>query len=268
MNMKANDLKVGRVIPLVAEMVLAGSLHAAVPATLNAAPTSFSAGNVISAAAVNTNFSNLFANDGALNTEIGATNTLVAAANTQLAKVDSTNWSTVTGGIKYSGGKLGIGAATPTTLFQVDGSASGTAPLTAFNITSALANCYPLALLRPVMATDDRVMVALGQSVSTGNAGYMSMQYKGNNDDANSFGLGVVGVQEALYWNKGRQVGIAGAPVAGNGIMLTVYGKGSFSDTLYVNGTTYTSDKRLKKDIATIPSPLEAIARLRGVTYR
>jgi len=58
-------------------------------ATITAPPNSFNSGTTISSSAVNSNFSTLWANDQAMNSQLF--------------------WSVVTGGINFSGGNIGIG---------------------------------------------------------------------------------------------------------------------------------------------------------------
>jgi hypothetical protein len=65
----------------------------------------------------------------------------------------------------------------------------------------------------------------------------------------------------------GGLVGIGMAPNAGNSLAVNgnLWIVGSIIDS---SGVVTSSDRRLKKDVATLPGALDALGKLRGVTYR
>jgi hypothetical protein len=175
---------------------------------------SFSAGSAIRPGVMNANFTNI---------------------NTQFTNLDSSHWSMVTGGIDYTGGKIGIGTTTPKALLNVGAGSGDIAAPAGVGIRIA----------------------AGGYRTAYSNA---FIQLTGGYTDSGFVGAWDINCNTNSL--KFSTMTSFASPIETDILSLTSDGNAVLKGTL-----SQGSDRRLKQDIATLPSALDNLTKLRGVTF-
>lgn len=191
-----------------------------------------------------------------------------AAINTQFTKLDSGNWSKVTGGINYAGGNIGIGSASPV--------ANDTLTLSGNNNGIALGAPSANGGYAEVSANS-----GIGYFRSNTYWGSPSNRYVvpgyaawvtvGILDGSIRFWTAPSGLADAAMTATERmQISNSGHVGIGQSNpvdALDVTGNVVVTGSVWASGAILTSDQRLKKDIATLPGALDSLEKLRGVTF-
>ncbi len=101
-------------------------------------------------------------------------------------------------------------------------------------------------------------MAAGGQAKANHDGTFVWKSYNGNDFASTANNQFLISASGGVGINTNDPAGYA----------LHVAGTGKFDGNLTINGTTYTSDARYKKNIAELIDPLDALLSLRGVSYQ
>jgi hypothetical protein len=234
---------------------MATSLYAAGPVTLASLTAlavgttpSYTAGTAISSSSVTGSFGTLYGNIPTTNTDLTNLYNNEVLLNNQLGNLNSSQWSVNSNTLDYAGGNIGIGTTTPSSLLSVlggnieigSGQNIGYAVSIGsgqFTYQSHTLGCYAIGWY-------------LDSSFTSADSGYISgfgglKFFTGNNPIMTIGNNGLVGIATTTPQ-----------------YVLDVAG---YIHTPY--SVVVSSDRRLKKDIATLPDALDDLTKLRGVTF-